>query len=32
MAELYSYQYFNNETSTQSNRGYITETLSISYS
>jgi len=31
MAESYSYQYLNTETSTQGNRGYTTETLSISY-
>jgi len=32
MAELYSCQCLNTKTSTQSNRGYISETLSISYS
>ena len=31
MAESYSYQYFNTKTSAQGNRGYTTETLSISY-
>ena len=32
MVESYFYQYLNTETSTQDNRSYITETLSISYS
>ena len=31
MAELYSYQYLNIETSAQGNRSYTTETLSIFY-
>ena len=32
MAELYSCQCLTNEISTQGNRGYTTEILSISYS
>ena len=32
MVESYSCQYLNTKTSTQGNRGYTTETLSISYS
>ena len=32
MAELYSYQYLNTEIFALDNRGYITKTLSISYS
>ena len=31
MAESYSCQYLTTKTSTQDNRGYTTETLSISY-
>jgi len=32
MAELYSYQYLNTETSTWDNKEYTTKTLSIFYS